>query len=295
MGALAAVAACHSSPPASAPATAAPAAAPPPPVSSTAEPAAPDWDEMIDHEPARPAEPAPEAEIEPTLDARSMRRPPEVPHLATPCDIAQVIDAMTRGKGERCGDLGMPAPHMFRRLPLARIQDVPAFAAGRDCMLRALRARSPFSVSWPQRGIDSVVRTGWVAIDDAGRYRVYQLHYDSDPCGGGCPERGHTSIHRCRRLLPIPKCENVVEALCFHCEPMDSFEACRRLRGEGAPATRRTSGRSRGLARPPRVVRGANETGRHHRQAFRASSFLENPSFSLSDSCLFPLNLMMWM
>ncbi len=72
-------------------------------------------------------------------------------------------------------------------------------------------------------GIDSAVADGVVGVLEGSDLALYMLDYD--PCGGGCPERGHTRVQRCDRLT-------------FAGSGCMMLEECFQCAGHGTPATR---------------------------------------------------------
>jgi hypothetical protein len=100
----------------------------------------------------------------------------------------------------------------------------------RPCIESALAAKQPFIAEKQLRGTDSAVARGFVGVLEHGELVVYALYFDSNPCGGGCPEAGHTSVHRCR-TFKVPKvtadCNDLFD--CTECggdEIADVVEDC---------------------------------------------------------------------
>jgi len=86
-----------------------------------------------------------------------------------------------------------------------------------DCAATAIAAKRPFVVEQQVAGTDSGVAYVLVGVLESGKLAIYSLSYDSNPCGGGCPERGHTTVRRCDKASepPAAECAELVE--CFHC------------------------------------------------------------------------------
>lgn len=101
------------------------------------------------------------------------------------------------------------------------------------CISNAVTRAQPFRFTQEAFGIDSAVETGFVGLWKDGNYVVYSLHYDSDPCGGSCPQRGGTRVRECRPLHALDPgggCEKGHVEECFECERQVSVGAC--IRGE---------------------------------------------------------------
>jgi hypothetical protein len=90
-----------------------------------------------------------------------------------------------------------------------------------DCASAAIAAHHPFIVEQQVAGTDSAVARGLVGVLEGGKLVVYSVHYDSNPCGGGCPEDGHTTVMRCddHAATPDTDCSEVDQ--CFHCAGRD--------------------------------------------------------------------------
>jgi hypothetical protein len=97
------------------------------------------------------------------------------------------------------------------------------------CLRDALDHDTPFVIEQRVQGIDSGVAAGAIGLLEGGALVVYRLSYDSDPCGGGCPEDGHTTIVRCRRTGPAadPRYCAVEVTECFGCVDPQPVEDCR--------------------------------------------------------------------
>jgi len=95
-----------------------------------------------------------------------------------------------------------------------------------DCAAVAIAARRPFIVEQQVAGTDSGVARGLVGVLENGTLAVYALLYDSNPCGGGCPERGHTTVSRCDEATAAPAAECAELTECFHCNLERTLEDC---------------------------------------------------------------------
>ena len=97
----------------------------------------------------------------------------------------------------------------------------------RPCITGALAAKQPFVVEREVRGTDSGVARAIVGVMEGAKFQVYALSFDSNPCGGGCPERGHTLVVKCEdfKLVPIGACPFMFE--CFECTSETPVEDCR--------------------------------------------------------------------
>lgn len=98
-----------------------------------------------------------------------------------------------------------------------------------ECVERALADGQPFLLETTQQGIDSTIAYGLVGAVDAGELVAYYMLFDSDPCGGSCPDRGSTTIDRCTRLVrdithPDACAVNVTQ--CFRCDGARTVERC---------------------------------------------------------------------
>jgi hypothetical protein len=100
----------------------------------------------------------------------------------------------------------------------------------RECVEKALADQQPFLLEVENEGIDSHVASGVLGVVEKGELAVYQMTYDSDPCGGSCPDRGLTTIERCSRIVrdvTNPEACAVNVNRCFHCEAAKVIELCR--------------------------------------------------------------------
>lgn len=92
----------------------------------------------------------------------------------------------------------------------------------RVCVATALAGKRPFRAVEYLQGIDSEVGFGVYATTRNGAFQPFTISYDSDPCGGGCPDRGHADITVCKHLVakdpaqtPCHDRRNLID--CFDC------------------------------------------------------------------------------
>jgi len=105
-----------------------------------------------------------------------------------------------------------------------------ALRVARECVEKALADEQPFLLEVQNEGIDSNVASGLLGVVVRGELAVYQMTYDSDPCGGSCPDRGLTTIEQCKRIVrdtSNPEACAVNVNRCFHCEAASVIELCR--------------------------------------------------------------------
>jgi len=99
----------------------------------------------------------------------------------------------------------------------------------RQCVTDALAGGRPFVFRETLRGIDSTIQRGYFAVPEHDQLAVFGVDYDSDPCGGGCPQRGGSRISRCSRLTPSNPangdCQRTVTK-CFACQGAVAAERC---------------------------------------------------------------------
>lgn len=82
------------------------------------------------------------------------------------------------------------------------------------CVREHLATGEPFIVQQDRNtAVSAIVSTG----GESGA--IYQLASDPDPCCGGCPERGWTTLQRCASLVPIADCSDSPSYLpwCYGC------------------------------------------------------------------------------
>jgi hypothetical protein len=136
----------------------------------------------------------PPAPAPPSVAPRdALKRIEDLPKLAdyrdpnSPYDCT-VISAM-KGyfAGERVESCGMLELHATPE----------SLAAATACMEQALAATRPVIFAQAVQGTDSGIAVANLARMEHARYTGYVAHFDSDPCGGGCQDRGWTRIVRC--------------------------------------------------------------------------------------------------
>ena len=91
----------------------------------------------------------------------------------------------------------------------------------RECVEQALVDGQPFLVETNGQGIDSVIAYGLVGVVDGSGLATYSMMFDSDPCGGSCPDRGSTTLERCARTtidVTNPDACTVDVTRCFRCD-----------------------------------------------------------------------------
>ena len=98
--------------------------------------------------------------------------------------------------------------------------DKPALAdAARTCVRDAIANQRPFAVVERRSGDDSTVGQAFVGLVENGTYAVYEALYDSNPCGGGCADRGGTELLRCAAPPTPGGCDRpTVVSDCFECK-----------------------------------------------------------------------------
>jgi len=69
------------------------------------------------------------------------------------------------------------------------------------CIAAADRQHLPFLAEAEEDGTDSTLALATIAVLENQKLVVYRFGYDSDPCGGGCPGRGGTTVQKCVDLL----------------------------------------------------------------------------------------------
>jgi hypothetical protein len=97
----------------------------------------------------------------------------------------------------------------------------------RTCIEAALAAKQPFVVEKEVHGEDSQVAHALVGVLEKAKLVMYVFSYDSNPCGGGCPERGHTIVERCESFaLSDPACPSSSLFNCLECKPATLVDDC---------------------------------------------------------------------
>jgi hypothetical protein len=106
----------------------------------------------------------------------------------------------------------------------------PELAAAKACTERALADEQPFLVEAEQMGTDSIVTRTLLGIVEKGVLETYLVDFDSDPCGGSCPNGGLTTVERCGRMradVSNPEACAIDVTRCFRCETQKRVEICR--------------------------------------------------------------------
>jgi len=130
------------------------------------------------------------------------------------CRISSVVRRrFARANVKPCGTF----PLRETRDPALDLKDD---AKARMCIEAALAANQPFVAEKELQGTDSGVARAIVGVLEKGKLVKYYLNFDSNPCGGGCPERGHTSVERCDTFaLSDPSCPINSLFDCVACKP----------------------------------------------------------------------------
>jgi hypothetical protein len=119
----------------------------------------------------------------------------------------------------RCNDLGADA--------------TPAQAADAlRCITDAVARKRPFAFVQSVNGIDSGGDFGMLGRMTNGAFVVDELDYDSDPCGGSCPEKGHTVVTECGSYVRNREtdCRPTLRE-CFTCDHKHDVAEC--VQGSG--------------------------------------------------------------
>lgn len=152
------------------------------------------------------------------------------PAVPFPCELNAVVAARRDPSSRDCGVvpdlflLNLPVPDNGSGDPQAAFAEV---AAVQVCMLDALRTATPFHLTLDQRGIDSDVGEGFIGHRVAGQLVVEHLGYDSNPCGGGCPENGSSWSSRCGTVT-FGACDDPTRDFCFACDDRTPLHVCDR-------------------------------------------------------------------
>lgn len=99
-------------------------------------------------------------------------------------------------------------------------------SAAKKCVEAAVAGRRPFLFVQRVQGEDSGVLRAFLARMEGSDYVAYEASYDSDPCGGGCPERGHTYLSRCKGPPTVPKLCDERVAACIECDDHEIIDQC---------------------------------------------------------------------
>ena len=132
------------------------------------------------------------------------------------CRLGNVVrKRFGRERVRSCGELDRGADESSRNHAAA-------------CMTDAIRAGTPFFFEMQFMGTDSVPMSAVIGIRERGELVVYRAFYDSDPCGGGCMNKGGTGISRCRSvtLVPTRGCEGD-PSFCFTCDDAQQVDGCK--------------------------------------------------------------------
>jgi hypothetical protein len=181
------------------------------------------------------SKPAPGPEPAPAKPARAPAKP--VPPALVPIEHVPGLTMPRYDRAERDCRLSAVAR---RRFAGAKVEPCGAYdlaespeASARDgdtartCVEAAIAAKQPFIAEKQVQGIDSGVARGIVGVLEHGELAIYALSYDSNPCGGGCPEAGHTQVRHCTKLAFADGCPDPFA--CFECdgdELVDLVEDC---------------------------------------------------------------------
>lgn len=115
-------------------------------------------------------------------------------------------------------------------------------AAAKACVADVLVTKHSFVLIQRVQGEDSGIEHALVGVADVGGFTVYWLSYDSDPCGGGCRERGGTRMYRCTAVSPIGGACSYPSILdCYGCDgrvAVDSWYAGKETKLPRAEAER---------------------------------------------------------
>jgi len=123
----------------------------------------------------------------------SLKRIEDVPKLAnyrdekSPYDCTVISAMQTYLAGARVESCGMLEIHATPE----------AVSATTACVEKAIAATRPVIFAQAVQGTDSGVAVATLARMENGKYVGYEAHFDSDPCGGSCSDRGWTRIARC--------------------------------------------------------------------------------------------------
>jgi hypothetical protein len=147
----------------------------------------------------------------------AVARPFRIDRASLPdCSALSVLKQASAGISvTRCGELAADATP-------AQIADALR------CVTDAVATNQPFVVHQWVRGIDSLVGIGALGRISGGAFVVDELDYDSDPCGGSCPERGHTDVTECAKYTRTSRsdCARNMLAECFACDGKRDAGSC---------------------------------------------------------------------
>jgi hypothetical protein len=105
-------------------------------------------------------------------------------------------------------------------------------AAALRCIADAVARKRPFAFLQSVNGIDSGGGFGMMGRMTNGAFVVDELDYDSDPCGGSCPERAHTIVVECGSYVRNREtdCRPTLRE-CFTCDHKRDVAEC--VQGSG--------------------------------------------------------------
>ncbi len=149
------------------------------------------------------------------------------PAVPFPCELAPVMAARLDPASRDCGVV----PSLLSLLIPGRgetpqTRQVKAeLSAVRNCVLDSLRTAAPFHVTFDVWGIDSTVGEGVIGHRVGDRLVVEHLEYDSDPCGGSCPEKGASWSRRCG-VVTFGACDDPSSDFCMACDERTPLHVC---------------------------------------------------------------------
>jgi hypothetical protein len=102
------------------------------------------------------------------------------------------------------------------------------------CVANAVTGNQPFAFHQWVQGIDSQVGIAMLGRISGGAFVIDELEYDSDPCGGGCPEKGHTDVVECSKSTRSGSadCTRIMTE-CFTCDGKRDVASCVQGKGSG--------------------------------------------------------------
>ncbi|MEO8704402.1 MAG: hypothetical protein ABI867_30395 [Kofleriaceae bacterium] len=121
----------------------------------------------------------------------------------------------------------------------------------RTCVTNALQAQRPMVFAQEIQGTDSGVVTANLVRMEQRRYVGYEAHFDSDPCGGGCSDRGWTRIVRCTEPPHLQECFEPRGGVCLACGGGALVETCRMGKPSAVPLVTAEQARTQLLGATP--------------------------------------------